>query len=478
MCGIFSAPAVGNLRGLTLSLSTALTLILSTPQLFAATVAPRLTWLLPKTVLDATIVYTYQDCTAGHLTVKITPTLTPRAIPDLVAGQQSIFTDSLEKYFQDNNISVLTLSDSHLLSSLGSAPSSQVTQIASNVLGGITKLVAIGLGTQAPVDKTTGAPPPVIAVCSPDDDPNSAQSITKQIKDLKKTIQDANAALAKGGDDAAQKKNTAAIQAAQNLITTLQDQISITIKTTIDPGISSVLVDPYGDVGAIVPSGNGTVNKSGLVATICPSVDQLKTWFANSAKAFDGIYPCQKEPMLEINVYMDVLHGSGTMYDTTHKDDFEQTALAKDDQYRDAAHIPVNVWRGKKMLPRAISASNFGGPPSGEIELVSQIIAFGQFGVAQRLPVTADIFKSLTWSVTFSQSGETLAPSFSSKALAANATSFFGNVATAANSIATEQRTAASSSTEANASSTQADAIYEQQRLKVCLVNPANCPSK
>lgn len=477
MCGIFGAPAMSNLRGLTLSLSTAFTLILSTQQLFAATVAPRLTWLLPKTVLDATIVYTYQDCTAGHLTVKITPTLTPRAVPDLIAGQRSISTDSLEAYFQDNNISILTLSDSHLLSSLGSAPSSQVTQVASNILGGIAKLVAIGLGTTAVVEKTAGAPP-IIAVCSPDDDANSAQGIAKQIKDLKKTIQDANAALAKGGDDATQKKYTAAIQAAQNLITTLQDQISITIKTTIDPGISSVLVDPYGDVGAIVPSGNGTVDKSGLVATICPSTEQLKTWFANSAKAFDGIYPCQKEPMLEINVYLDVIHGSGTMYDSSHKDNFTQTALANDDQYRDAAHIPINVWRGKKQSVRTISPSNFGGPPSDAIELVSQIAAFGQFGVAQALPITAGIFKSLTWSVTFSQSGETLSPSFSSKALAANATSFFSNAATAANSIATEQRTAASSSTEANAFQTQADAIYQQERLKLCVVNPVNCPSK
>jgi hypothetical protein len=466
-----------NIRALALSLSTSLAVLVGTQQLHAATVAPRYTWLLPKTVLDATIVYTYQDCINGILSVKITPMLTPRITPDLLAGQRSIATEALESLWQDRNISVQTFGDSHLLNSLGSSPTSQVTQIASNILGGITKLVAIALGTSAFIAEV-GAPN-VVPACSNDVDPNSAQFIAKQIKALKKKIQDANADIANGVDDATQKKDTAAIQAAQNLITILQDQLSITIKTTIDPGISSVLVDPYGDVGVFVPSSGTSVAQSGLVATICPSRDQLKTWFSNSDEAFKDIYPCKKEPMLEINVYMDVLHASGTMYDATHTGSYAQTFVGANDQYRDVAHIPVHVWRGQNQVLPPVSPLNFGGPPRGPMELVSpQVVAFGQFGVAQTLPLTADIFKSLTWSVTFAQNGEVTTTNFSSKAIAANATSFLSSAASAANSIATEQRTATSASTEANAAQTQADKIYQEERLKLCTANPVNCPSK
>ena len=47
----------------------------------------RYSWMLPKTVIDATIVYTLDKCEANSVSVKITPTLAPRAVPDVFAGE-------------------------------------------------------------------------------------------------------------------------------------------------------------------------------------------------------------------------------------------------------------------------------------------------------------------------------------------------------------------------------------------------------
>ena len=43
--------------------------------------------MLPKTAIDATIVYTLDKCEANWVSVKITPTLAPRAVPDVFAGE-------------------------------------------------------------------------------------------------------------------------------------------------------------------------------------------------------------------------------------------------------------------------------------------------------------------------------------------------------------------------------------------------------
>src|ERR1700680_3944365 len=62
----------------------------------AGAVEPRFSWLLPKTVLDATFVYTYQDCTNDTLKIKISATLVPRAIPDPLVGQKKIELNDLK----------------------------------------------------------------------------------------------------------------------------------------------------------------------------------------------------------------------------------------------------------------------------------------------------------------------------------------------------------------------------------------------
>jgi hypothetical protein len=428
-------------------------------------VEPRFTWLLPKTVIDATFVYTYEDCSADGLTFKITSTLAPRTIPDpLVVGR--IETADLQSAWQDGNISVQTYGASHILSSLGSSPANQVAQIAGNVLGGIAKLVAVAFGV-APIPAAQ-APAPPAPKCATG--PDSAQSIKAQIDVLKKAIEDLQKQLANGVDDATQKKDTATIQSAQSLISSLQGQLTFTITTTIDPGVTPVAVKPEG--GFYPPTKESVVDHSGLIATICPSVKQLQKWFDNAT-------PCAVAPLLEVNVYLDFSTALDTMYFANHEGPYQQTEVPAGYQYRDVAHIPVLVWRGARQMPGSQSQVGKDGSPIGPVQLIApQMMVFGQFGVAQQLPLSTGLFKTLTWSVNFLENGVMTSATFTSKASGVSATTFLGTAASAANSIATEEGNARSLSNQANTLQAQADIIYQSHRLALCEANPVQCPSK
>lgn len=443
----------------------------------------RFTWMLPKTVIDTTVGYTFESCKSGSLKVKIAPTLISRAVPDTVVGRMALNTDKLQSFWQDRNISIQTFGSSHILNSIGSSPTSQVAQIGGNIFGALAKIVAIGVGI-APADAGEG-PPRLSIDCATGD--GSAQAIADRIVVLKKLIQSKQDELASGVDEATQKKDNAAIQAAQSASSTLQDQLTITIKTTIDPGISPTNVDP--DSAGLSGNNSGSVQQSGLVATICPSIGQLKKakWFAdddldNLPKAQGAI--CSNLVPLQVNVYLDLENGQGTMYGKAHSGAYQQTDVDKStDLYRDVAYIPVLVWRGERPTnkdPKALKTYlDREGSPSGPIQLGDpKVMPFGQFGVSQMLPLTAGYFKSLTWQVTFLEDGEITAASFLSKATGLNATAFFGSAVNAANSIATEERNANSSSSQANALQAQSDLIYQTHRLQICQGDPANCPSK
>lgn len=101
-------------------------------------------------------------------------------------------------------------------------------------------------------------------------------------------------------------------------------------------------------------------------------------------------------------------------------------------------------------------------------------LPFGQFGVAQSLPLQAGTFQGLTWAITFLEDGQITNASYSSKAWGVNLTSLFGAGASSANSIATEFRNAAtqanaSAETEATKIQGQADLIYQTHRLEFLL---------
>jgi hypothetical protein len=105
-------------------------------------------------------------------------------------------------------------------------------------------------------------------------------------------------------------------------------------------------------------------------------------------------------------------------------------------------------------------------------------VPFAQYGFTEKLPITARIFRTISWAVTFNEFGEVTNATFSSKAWGSNATSLFGSAASAASSIAAEQQKAASPSAQAAATQAQADEIYQTQRLALCEAHPASCPSK
>jgi len=456
-------------------------IFLSQSQSFAVDL--RYTWMLPKTVIDATIAYTFEDCTDNKLKLKITPTLVARSVPDTIVGRVAVDTEALKSFWEDRNISIQTFAGSHILNSIGSSPTSQVGQVAGNILGGIAKLVGVALGVPVSVESLATNPPPASPPPAPQcgTSEGSAAAIATQIKALKTKIKGFQTDLLSGVDEATQKKDNAAIQAAQSLITNLQDQLTITIKTTIDPGVSPINVDADNDMAALQnPAKQSAIRNDGLLATICASQKQLDKakWFTNLDQIFKDTRPhCAAIPYLEVNVYLDFPNGKGTMYDADHKGPYPQTAIEQGSLYRDVAYIPVLVWRGAKQTTTAPVDKD--GSTNGPVQLIApQTIPLGQFGVSQTLPLAADAFKTLTWQVTFLEDGEITAASFSSKASGVNATAFLGTAVSAANSIATEQRSAASSSNQAAALQGQADLIYQTQRLALCQANPTNCPSK
>jgi len=241
------------------------------------------------------------------------------------------------------------------------------------------------------------------------------------------------------------------------------------------------MVDTDNDSNAIQNQNiKGQVEISGLVAKVCPSKMQLQkaNWFSNLDQMFDqNRTACEAVQSLEVSVYLDFPNGHSTMYDSSHTGAYAQTDVEDDQQYRDVAYIPVLVWRGEKIS--AAPSKDKNGLITGPMPLASpQTVAFGQFGVAQQLPFSVDNFRTINWAVTFLENGEITNATFSSKAWGLNATSLFGNAASAANSIVTEQRNATNPETAATADQAQADRIYQQERLHTCQTNPTACPSK
>ncbi len=444
---------------------------LSQAQSSAATVKLRYAWMLPKTVIDTTIVYTFQDCKNGAK-ISITPTLVSRTLPDLRVGQKSIEPETLEAFSKDKGISLQTFGSSGILNSIGSQPTSETSQIVGNILGGVAKLV----GVFAPFALTAEAPP--APKCATGEE--SGAGIAEQIAGLKGKIKNYEKELSDGVDEAAQKRYAAAIQAAQSLITTLQSQLTISIKTTIDPGVSPVVVDTENDTSSYQIHGNGDVDNSTLIAMICPSKKQLEKakWFSNLEELFgNGRTACQAVPSLMINVYLDFPNGHSTMYEPDHTGPYKQTESPDGDHYRDVGYIPVLVWRGEKKS--GDPSKDADGTITGPVQLAPPLtMPFGQFGVSQKLPLEVRNFRSINWAVTFLESGERTNATFTSKAWGLNATNLFGSAASTANSIVTQERSIASPSTRATTLQGQADLIYQTERLHLCEQNPAKCPSK
>jgi len=460
--------------------------LLVTAPAFGQGVPLRYTWMLPKTVIDATIVYTFDSCKNNVAKIKIAPTLVARAIPDPLVGQLKVDTAPLQSFWVDKSISIQTFANSRIINSVGSTPTGQGAQIIGNILGGIVKIAGIAFGLPGGIGPAVAPPQPAPAnYCADENTKDTGPWIVKTISGLKQSISDAQARLAAGEAEADQKKDTAAVTAAQTLITTLQEKLSLTIKATIDPGVSPIVVDvDNASASPPVPNDNDKIPATGLVASICPSQMQLtKTkWFNDAILKAPGD-SCTAMPNLKTNVYLNFANAHSTMYDQpTSPGPYIQTKVKQDNtgavQYRDVAYIPVSVWRGD------MPASGTTPPKENDPEAPTnpfqinppQMMVFGQFGVPQSLPLDTDAFKSLAWQVTFLEDGQITAATFSSKAWGANATSLFSTAASSANSIVTTAT--GSAETQASALQGQADLIYQTERLRTCQTTPASCPSK
>lgn len=114
---------------------------------------PAFSWTLPKTVLDVSITYEYVDCVIFNLSkqykIKVTPTVVARAIPDPEWGFRTQSTGDLKAGWQDNDITITTFANSHILKTISSHPVGEGATIISNVLSGIGKIVAVALGVGA-----------------------------------------------------------------------------------------------------------------------------------------------------------------------------------------------------------------------------------------------------------------------------------------------------------------------------------------
>jgi hypothetical protein len=393
------------------------------------------TYMLPRTVLDTTIVYTFDSCanspTGAQLKIKIAPTIVSRAIPDLHVGPRKINPADLTSWTQDRSISLKTFAVTHILNSIGSQPSSQIGTIVSNVLGGVTKLVAVGLGVVA-ADATPGLPK---SKCG------GAQDIADNISKAQKQIRALQAALADTNsppNEATQKSDLAEIQALQIQIANLQADLThttITIKKTIDPGFTPV------DIGANKPDHATPVGieKTGLIATFGLSKAQVEDakWYDN----FDNVSKDDKA-LLDVNMYLDFPKAYPSAVTTGAGNQYHQTSMAAGPEggmFREAEYVPVLFWRGTR--PSAPATDDITKPTQLS---PPQTVVLAQYGVAQSLPTTAPPFQSLNWSVTFNDNGEVTDASFSTKAIGVGLTGAFGSLASAANSTATEVRSSAS----------------------------------
>lgn len=439
-------------------------------------------WMLPKTVIDTTILYTFESCgpdaknpaNGDKLKVKITATLAARAIPDKIAGVLAMDTAKLKSFWQDRNVSLQTFSGSHILQAIGSAPTDQTSTIIGNILGGIVKVVGIGLGVASPAANVPKAN------CAIGD--GSAQESVKQIKTYKDDIETLEKQLGMGvAEEATQKKLAAQIQAKQTLMADLQAKLTITVKQSIDPGFSPLDINKDSEQPLQYLQNEVPILKNGLVATFAPSDTQLKNakpkWFADPTNQHGN-------PLLQVNVYLDFakgfVNGSPPPIKASADGTYAHTKVFMGDIYRDVAYVPVLVWRGDKDNPSTPPDDD--GTPTGPVQLAQpQTMAFGQYGVVQNPPFDVSVFKSLTWSVTFTELGEITSASFASKSPGVSATSLFGSVASAANSIAAEKRSAATAAdpeSQAAVLQGQSDLVYQTQRLALCQASAKNCPSK
>lgn len=418
----------------------------------------RYTWMLPKTVLDATVAYTLIGCdessSGAQLMLKIAPlAIVPSSVPDTTVGLKSLDPASLKSFWQDTTILVTTAPSSHILLSLSSNPVNQVATIVGNVITGVTKLTAASLGV-APAAALL-APSKCGTAKNDLDNLKQLQVAQKQTQDALRRTQTelANAMLNVASDPTkkppvdpkddeakvtALTKDIANLQsnatALQTSISALQASLTITIQRTIDPGVTPLdLVD---DPAVWVARKPFPIGPDGLIARFSPflSMKKLKdaNWFDNADVAAG-----EENSRLHVNIYLDFPKAYPRVL-RCRACSVYATRVPANYQFRQVAFIPVTAYQGENKDRSA--------PKDGiERSLIASPVKafpFAQFGRAQALPLNAKLFESLKWAVTFADSGQITSANFESKSIGVQITNLFMGASSGAASVTTEVRNA------------------------------------
>jgi hypothetical protein len=409
----------------------------------------KFTWMLPRTVLDATIVYTFVNCDDQHgIKVAIKPTLVSRPVPDTGIGALDVSSTTLESWSSDNSVTIKTYQGSHLLQSIGATPVSQAATIASNILSGIGKIVALALGV-APAAVT-----PTHNKCG------SAWSDKDKIEKLRDKLIKAQQDVLEASTDELRKSAAAKVEAYQTVLTSWSTASatvhSLTLQATIDPGFTPIeVLDP-----AKHPTAKPVdINPNGLIATIIPTQQQIEE--VGWVKKGQPIDLANLEK-LKVNIYLDF---GQTLPIVRASTDMARRPTRIDDGdgnlYREVAYIPVYIYAGKTVanwstgnnglnntwpgVPRIVTVN---AAEKNEMLAPPQRLPFPQYGRAMGLPVTARFLRNLDWSIAFQENGEITETKFVNKSIGAAATSVFNTVAGGLNSIAAERRAADAANSE------------------------------
>jgi len=442
---------VGNSRALTAVATLIVSAISSASTLNHALAEPeaKFTWALPRTVIDATITYTFEDCDDHKgVSVSIKPTLTARPVADSYIGLLDISSVALQGMSSDHSVTIKTYPNSHILQSISAVPVSQAATIVSNILTGIGKIAALAFGVApAAVNASPGR-------CG------SAWADKDKIIKLKNTLVSLQQAILDATTEDQRKAAIAKVDAHQTVLASWAAASvaahTLTLQATIDPGYTPIDVfDPAQRTSARPIA----INPNGLIATLVPTLEQIKKvgWVKdNTTLNTDDFNP------LRVNIYLDF---GQTIPIAQASIDRPRTPTpineAAGDLYRDVAYVPVYVYAGTPLEKWLTGERGFGTTWSAVSNVIAQNevkgnkllapparLPFPQYGRSMGLPVTAKFFKSLDWSISFQENGEITESKFVSKAMGVAATSALNNAISTANTIAAEERAARAANSE------------------------------
>lgn len=329
-----------------------------------------------------------------------------------------------------------TFAGSNILQAISSSPVNKAGEIVTSILSGVVKIVAIGLGVPAsPAGLTDGAPPPPAKACGTAREDKA--TVAKAKTDLR-VLQRKLAGPPASENDA--KLLNAQIQALQAAIVGLESGLTITLRKTIDPGVTSSDADK-------LPLAHFAVDPSGLIGTMTIPARKLvsASWVTLAASSDDK--------SLKVYFYLDVEKAQPRI-STCKSCPYFPTKVGGGNLYREVRYIPVLAFHGERPQPPTIKKGHKVDAVAQqeylravEKQLLNdplQRVAFAQFGTPRSMPFSAGLFENLSWSITFAESGQVTEATFKSKAAGTAFANFFTGTAGAANAIATEQRAALS----------------------------------